>query len=291
MEISSRTLLGRYALAPKPELVQECHGILAEACDRWRGVKLHMGVMPSNHFHYMATCPSANEFGRWMSFVKAAIARAAQFHHDIRGPIWDRRFRAIPILDDAALRERVRYFMAQMCNPACDLVIGPRHWPGMNCVDALCRGVKIRGTYVRSAERRRLAARKEKLPLNRTLELTPLPGLPEDEEQRKTWFRQIEQEIVAETRERQAANGIVCKPPKVFETDDGHFVPDKMKKSPAPHSHCSCAERRAAFMAALHQFVDLWRGALELMKRGARACFPEGGWWPYDCHLCRPQRE
>ena len=41
MEITSRTLMGRYALVPKRALVMECIGILAEASRRWPDVRLH----------------------------------------------------------------------------------------------------------------------------------------------------------------------------------------------------------------------------------------------------------
>lgn len=292
VEVTSRTIHGRFSFAPLPNLVLEWIGILAEACERWPAVKLHMGIAMSGHWHGLASSHDANITSRWLSFVDAAVARAAQFHHNLKGPIWGRRPRVIPILDDIALRNRVKYLMAQACSAGCDLVEAPRHWPGFHCVDALCRGVTLIGSYVTADERRRALRETGKLPLNRVLELTPLPGLPEESHKRETWFRHIEQEVIAEARERRERTGKRCKSRESLQNESPHSVPKHLAKSAAPLCHVSCRDRMKAFRKAWEFFEEQWREALEDFKRNLRACFPAGSWWPYHCRECwTPQLE
>ena len=151
-EITARTLFGLFRLAPTPKLIEEIIGIFGKAQEKYPQVRLHYLVTMSNHLHALATCGDANILGRWQSWVKAAIARAAQFHHGFRGPVWGRRSSTISVIDDVALRARVKYLMAQAC--AEGLVLKPGDWPGVNSVDALCRGVPMRGSYVTADQRR-----------------------------------------------------------------------------------------------------------------------------------------
>lgn len=93
-EITSRTLFGLFRLAPKSKFTQEFIGILAEAQRGYPQVELHFFVALSNHIHALATCGNANQLARWLSWTKAAFARAAQLHHAFKGPMWGRNVRA-----------------------------------------------------------------------------------------------------------------------------------------------------------------------------------------------------
>ena len=281
-EITTRTLGGLYRLAPKPALVQEILGILGEAQRRYPGVAVYYVVTMSNHLHALAACDDANLMARWSSWVFAAIARAAQFHHGFKGQVWARRYRPIAILTDEALRERVKYLMAQGC--AANLVATPRAWPGVNCVDALCRGAELKGTYVTAKERRAALRDGGTLPLNRTLVLAPLRGLPAKLEARQTWFRKIEQEIIQETRARLVETGARLPTIAELRAVPSTTAPERFEASPAPACHSTCKEKRKAFLAAKAAFTAAWREALEDMKRCVRVCFPAGGWWPFGCH-------
>ena len=223
---------------------------------------------------------------RWSSWVFAAIARAAQYHHGFTGQVWARRYRPIAIVDDAAIAERVKYLMAQGC--AANLVATPRDWPGVNCVDALCRGAELKGTYVTARQRRAALRDGGRLPLNRTLELAPLPGLPDKLEARQTWFRKIEQAIIAETRARLAETGARLPTIAALQAVPSTTAPERFEASPAPACHSTCKKARTAFLAAKAAFTAAWREALEDMKRCVRVCFPAGGWWPFGCHEVAP---
>ena len=287
-EITGRTLFGLFRLAPKPLLMTEIVGIFAKAQEKYPQVKLHIIVTLSNHYHTLATCGDANVLGRWLSWTKAAIARAAQFHHRFPGPVWGRRSATISVLDDAALRDRVKYLMAQACVE--NLVLRPADWPGVHCVDALCRGAVMRGSYV-TADERRQAMRRGTLPMNRTLVLVPLPGLPESEHARQTWYRHIEKEIIAETRERMAAEGAKPSTRRSLQDRSPNSRPKGFKPSPAPPCHSSCRRLVQDFLVARAEFTTRWREALDDMRRGVRICFPEGGWWPYGCRDVEPPQK
>lgn len=280
-EITTRTLGGLYRIAPKPALIQEIAGIFGEAQRRYPGVALHYVVTLSNHLHALASADDANLMGRWSSWVFAAIARAAQFHHGFKGQVWARRYRPVAILTDASLRARVKYLMAQGCDA--NLVATPRAWPGLQCVDALCRGAELKGTYVTAKERRAALRETGSLLLNRTLRLAPLPGLPEKLEARQTWFRQIEKEIIRETCARLTQGGMRLPTIAALRDVPSTTAPKGFQASPAPACHSTCKALRKAFLAAKAAFVAAWREALDDFRRGVRVCFPEGGWWPFGC--------
>ena len=291
-EITSRTAGSRFSFVPTRLIRREWIGILAEARARWPSLKCHMSVVMSSHAHLLISCTDANHVGAWASFVFAATARAAQFHHRVRGRVWGRRYRAIPILDDAALKRRVRYLMAQACHPGCELVTAPRHWPGLNCVDALCRGAVLEGTYVTAAERRRFMRDTGTLPINRRLTLDPLPTLPDAVHAQQAWFRRIEKDIIEETRTRQRAAGIRCVPPAMLSAHNPDYAPKYERRSPAPMCHTTCIEQRRAFRAAFQAFVDRWREALQAFIDCVRVSFPPGGWRPFGCQpRCLTQLE
>ena len=289
-EIAGRTLFGLFRLAPKPLLMTEIIGIFGKAQERYPQVKLHVLVTMSNHYHALATCADANLLGRWLSWTKAAIARAAQFHHGFKGPVWGRRAATISVIDDVTLRDRVKYLMAQAC--AENLVLKPGDWPGVHCVDALCRGVAMRGSYV-TADQRREAMRDGmlKLPMNQTLKLVPLPGLPENVHARQTWYRHIEKEIIAETRARMAADGAQPPSRRSLQDRSPDSRPKAFKPSPAPPCHGSCRRLIQAFLVARAAFTAQWREALDDMRRGVRICFPDGGWWPFGCREVEPRQQ
>ena len=284
-EITSRTAHGRFAFVPQRDLVFEWRGIVAEACQRWP-VKVHQVVVLSTHTHMLVTAPDTNVLALWASFVFAATARAAQYHHGLKGRIWARPFTLIPILDMETLRSRVKYLMAQACTEGNDLVESPRHWPGLNSVDALCRGVAMEGLYLTAEERREVAREGVPLhklvPMNRTLKLAPLLGLPKNRHARQTWYRTIEKEVIEEAKERRQCDGITCAPPESFRRVSPERTAE-LVSTPAPACHTSCKGVRTAFRMEWAWFVTSWREALEDMKAGIRVCFPRGGWRPFGC--------
>lgn len=295
-EITSRACRGRFAFVPRRQLVKEWIGLLAVALERWGDVKLHQICVLSNHVHILISVGGkrpANQLARWASFVfgnAARISHAVHGHRGVRGRIWSKRYSAIAIQDDATLRARVKYVMAQAT--AANLVARPRHWPGLNTVDALCRGTQLLGYRADAALRRR--AKNERVPLEsiaerKTLTLTPLPALDDlSMHQRQRWYRQIEREIIEETDARLAGRRLPD--PELLRAVDPTTCVE-LERSDAPQMHVSPENHTARrdFRAAYRAFVDAWRTALTDWLAGGVPCFPHGGWVPFG--MCRVQME
>ncbi|MGK0362616.1 MAG: REP element-mobilizing transposase RayT [Bradymonadia bacterium] len=290
-EIVHRTRDGRFALAPKRQLVKEWIGILAVACARWGDVQLHQVCTLSNHVHMIVSVKGdrpVNQLARWTSFVFGNTARVSHAVHGkkgIRGPVWDHRaFRLIPIADDASLRKKVKYLMAQATSA--HLVARPNKWPGLNSIDAVCRGALLKGFRANAALRRR--AKNQGVPLEsiaerKTLTLAPLPSQVDwTPHARQRWYRDIEKEVIAEAdagnagirlptiAALRAADPMQTRP--LPRDVDG---PPKMHVDPANHA----AKRE--WQMATRAFVNAWREALARWLAGAVPCFPREGWVPF----------
>ena len=119
----------------------------------------------------------------------------------------------------------------------------------------------------------------------REIKISPLPmhaGMPEHQVQR--WYREIEREIIDETAAARAQAGGAGYPmPESY----GRVSPHETRElapsdAPAvwatPGNHEGVREWRVM----IRGFTDAWREALAAWINGPRACFPEGGWVPFD---------
>lgn len=285
-ELVRRTYLGRYAFKPSPTLRAELEGVIGEAQRRWPQVLVHQWHFLSSHFHGLlsATGPNAaNALVSWLNYVMSQAARVAQAINGVRGRVWERkRCRLIPILDDAQVRARSKYIMAQAT--AAGLVARPNHWPGLNTCDALCRGARLIG-YLGSAALRRQAAHDKvamvSIAPRREMKLSPLPIHADwPEHRRQRWYREIEREIIEETA--LAYPGRRSPPAEYFasvDANEAHALPD----TAAPQCYVSAGnqEARRTWKTMISAFTDAWRDALAAWINGSRACFPPCGWVPF----------
>jgi REP element-mobilizing transposase RayT len=290
-EVVRRTENGRFAFAPSAGLKKELLGVLADAQVRWSTVRIHQFVWMSTHVHMLVSVVGANPanaMSEWLNFVMGESAKVAKALHRLRGRIWEsKRCRLIPILDDTMLQARTQYVMAQAA--AAGLVARPRLWPGANTCDALCRGGRLLG-YRGSAALRRQAARDRKpmgsLAPRRAVRLEPLPvHAGWSTYDRQQWYRTIERSIV----EKAAVEypGRRYPPPEHYAAVDPN-TEKPMVDSPAPVCWASPDNQaaRRTWRQMIRAFTDAWREALAAWVRGARACFPPGGWVPFGaCHV------
>jgi hypothetical protein len=286
-EITARTAEGMLAFVPTARMVQEWIGLLARAQEKWPMVRLHQICLLGNHFHMLSSVRGSNRVnvrGRWASFVQAGAARIAKRHHGLRGRIWARRYRAIPVLDEAAVRDRTKYVMAQAV--AAGLVAKPGQWLGLNCAGALCRGGVFRGYYTTAASRRRarrLGVADSVTATKKRLRLVPLPSHTNwTEAQRRTWYRHIEREIINEEKARNTQK------PRRYPTRAQLLSVSPATKvdlptTPAPKAHVGRGNRAAytAWIAAKRNFIAAWREALARWVDGEPPRFPCGGWLPF----------
>ncbi|MGK0358376.1 MAG: hypothetical protein ACI9U2_000663 [Bradymonadia bacterium] len=143
-----------------------------------------------------------NTLSKWTNYVFGESAKVAQAIHGLRGEIWEStRYRLIEIIDEARQRDRLKYTMAQACTAG--LVARPGHWPGLNTLNAMCRGERLVGYRGSAALRRR--ARAEGVSMAsiapaRQIKISPLPMHADWSDHRaQRWYREIEREIIDET--------------------------------------------------------------------------------------------
>ena len=101
---------------------------MARALERCRGVELGCVMQMGNHMHLVLQ-DNAGELARLMEYFIGNLARDLNRLDGERGPVFERRYTPIEIVDEDAIVERIGYTMA---NPAkANLVDTHRQWPGL----------------------------------------------------------------------------------------------------------------------------------------------------------------
>lgn len=127
--ITNRTLEERYWLRPDPITNRACAHALSVAVRKYPNIKLIAFVVMSNHFHLVIQASESDSVSDFVGLFQARLARQVNRRLERNGPVWQRRFSAIPIVDDAALEERVEY---TVLNPVrAGLVRDIDQWPGL----------------------------------------------------------------------------------------------------------------------------------------------------------------
>jgi hypothetical protein len=266
-EITTRCIHGRYLLTPGDESNRRVLGVLGRAQELFgEHVQVHMVAGTSNHLHILVTSRDAAWRARFKSHVKTNLSKELGDLHGWNEHVFGRRARDIPILDEAALLERVRYFLAHGVKEG--LVEHPEDWPGPAWVRALTAGERLVGRWYRRSEfyhhvrnwmRRKhptSAARPvlDEFGEDKELKLVPLPiwsHLTEGE--RATRFRAIIDGLVArparneDLEEVQVGVGTRHGPPPTGPRRDS---PPASPRTPGPTEEDTCTvgphdERRA----------------------------------------------
>ena len=272
MEVTTRTLQGRFLLRPSRDLNDIAVGIV------------HFVVL-SNHMHALLVPRDAEQLALFMDYVNGNLAKEAGRLHDWRERFWGRRYRAIVVSDEPeAQKARLRYLFSQGCKEG--LVRRPHDWPGASSTAALCSGEELRGWWFdRTAEfnarRHRELFSKYDHAEEQRLDLVPLPcwrKLPP--EQRWARTRQMVREIEGETRERMRDQGSTPMGRKCIEAQHAHAIPASSHRSPAPRFHSATWQIRKALELAFYEFRLAYRQAAEDLRAGRRTSFPTGSFPP-----------
>ena len=273
VEVTIRTIQSRLLLRPSKELNEIVIGVLGRAQAMYP-VSIHVIIFVSNHYHLIITTPDALALARFMNFVNSNIAREVGRLHSWREKFWGRRYRAIPVLDEVSLVDRVQYLLAHGCKEG--LVARPKDWPGVSSLDAMLTGKPMRGTWFnRTAEwfERRSGGQPDPMEFAEAVEvrLTPLPCWdhlsPCDQRRR---LRSLIRDIELETRQRNLDE--VRTPPgrQFILSQDPHSFPCRSKKSPASHCHTSIHQLREEFIAAYMDFLDAYIEASSRLRAGIK---------------------
>ncbi len=281
--VTARTFQSRLLLRPTRQLGEVLGGVLARAA-RLTGVELFAFVAASNHLHLL--CRARD--GRLSAFMQYVLANASKKVGPLvgwRGQLWERRFSAEPVLDDAAMEGRLRYILAHGVKEG--LVRRVAEWPGLSCLPQLL-GPPARafpfyewrhrwesGKLVPGGETPYSA----QWATQEQLELRPLPAwghLAIDVRQAKV--RQLVGDIEAEGRRKH---------PRVLGlaevlAQNPLAPPSRTKRSPRPWCHASAKELRLQFMARYAVFLGAFRRASQLFRSGDwTAVFPPLAFRPW----------
>ncbi len=281
VEVTCRTLHGRFLLRPSRDLNEIILGILGRAARRYR-VRLCAFVYLSNHCHLLLRPADARQLARFMGFVNGNLAKEAGRLHRWRERIWGRRYTAIVVShEEPAQLARLRYVLEQETKEG--LVRRPQDWPGAHSIQALLDGRPMRGIWfdrTREYEARRCGQQPGKYEFaeEEILELSPLPAWEAlDPEARREAVRSLIREIVREARKAQKSSGRAPLGVRRILNQDPHDRPERLQRSPAPRFHAQAWRVRKSLELAYHEFRLCFRQAAEDLRRGRPGVeFPEG---------------
>ena len=284
VEVTCRTIQGRFLLRPSRDLNEIVLGILGRAARRYQ-VKLCLFVYLSNHCHLLVRAANARQLARFMGFVNGNLAKEAGRLHRWRERFWGRRYTAIVVShEEAAQVARLRYLLEQGTKEG--LVRSPRDWPGANSVQALLDGRQMRGIWfdrTREYEARRSGQRPGKYEFaeEETLELSPIPAWDSvDADTRRETVRNLLLDIERDARQALKTSGRAPLGIRRILNQDPHHRPERTHRSPAPRFHAQTWPVRKSLELAYHEFRLRFRQAADDLKRGQRnvefppGCFP-----------------
>ena len=285
VEVTTRTIQGRYLLRPGPGVRKTTIGILARAQKR-HGLRLHGVVVLSNHLHLLASPRDALQLAGFMRDVKRDLAFELGRLHRWEGPFWHRRYSAIPVTgEEAAQVARLDYLLAQGVKE--NLVASPFDWPGVHCAGALALGETLEGTWLDRSARYR--ARQQGCPVSAAeqttryrLVLEPLPCwdhlAPEVHRrrvaERVAWIEQQARARHARGNTRPLGVEGVCRV-------HPHQRPDPPERRRRPWVHAASKSERQAFTEVFRHFVKSYREASRRFREGEwGVAFPPGSFPP-----------
>jgi REP element-mobilizing transposase RayT len=280
--VTIRCLHGRLLLRPSKRTNDVLGGVLSRAVKR-NEAELFAFIFFSNHIHILVRAPKGN-LPQFMQYLLTNISKKVGALVDWKGPLWERRYSAEPVLDEEALLGRIRYILSHGVKEG--FVRTSREWPGLNSLDELW-GRKPRTFRWYDWSRRWLARTGKRVPdrfderfaEKETLELTPLPLVKFA--RKSKWRRFLRRTLEAIRQHGWRAHPRVMGVPGVL-IQDPHHRPERPKRSRRPWCHAVSArlrieyiERYRAFRRAFSEASTRWRaGDLSVV-------FPEHAFRPY----------
>ncbi|MEM9556723.1 MAG: hypothetical protein AAGC60_20860 [Acidobacteriota bacterium] len=281
VEITQRTIQGRYLFRPSPRLNALIVGCLARA-QKYTECRVHAVAVLSTHFHLYASFDTVEQMAGFMCHLKTNLSKEVGRLHDWEHSLFDGRYRSIPVSDECeAQEERLRYILSQGAKEG--LVLSPRDWPGVHSANTLTDGEPLRGVWI---DRTRLyAARQRKgtvdeqdFTVEEELELTPIPcwapiSAQARRERVEVMLRQIENETLAMHEKA----GTVPFGATAIRRRQPHERPrSRLARSRKPRFHAASKHVRDRLVEGFREFVAAYRIAAERLAAGDRlVMFPE----------------
>ena len=290
VEVTCRTIQGRYLLRPSSELTSLTIGVLARA-QRLYKVDLHAFVFLSNHYHLLLTVRNACQLARFMNYLNSNLAREAGRLQGWREKFWGRRYQAIIVSEEEGAQiQRLRYLLRHGCKEG--LVDSPEQWPGAQSVKALTRGEALRGVWIDrtreyQAQTRRTTRGRSEFASVEVLTIAPLPCWSHlSSDKRMKLARDMVRQIEAETTCRNSENGIRSMGIRRVLSRHPHERPRKLSNRPAPIIHAVSKAARKNFVDAYSFFVAAYREASKRFRGGdPKVIFPKGSFPPAPAYV------
>ena len=282
VEVTLRTVHGRFLLRPSPRLKMVVAGVIGRAQRRY-GMTIHALVVVSNHLHLLATPESPQQLAAFMDFVASNVARQVGRLHDWREKFWGRRYRAIVVSDEEeAQLERLVYLLSHGVKEG--LVERPHQWPGLHCAalvgDGVLEGTWLDRTGFYRARRLRDHVTAREFTETERIVFSPLPCWADlDPSSRRCKVVALLRDIVERGRRRRAGRPVLGK--RAILAQHPHDEPLRWDRSPAPLVHAASRAVRVMLRTAYYEFVAAFREAAHRLRCGDRlAAFPEGAFPP-----------
>jgi putative transposase len=289
VEVTCRTLQGRFLLQPTHRVAELCRGVLARAV-RLYPLEVHAFAFLGNHYHLLLSVPNAQRLSEFMNYLNSNLAREVGRAVRWRERFWGRRYQAIPVSnEEAAQVERLLYVLRQGCKEG--LVRRPGDWPGATSVHSLITGRPVAGPWIDRTTEYELRRRGRSFDSRTCVQqesflLTPLPCWRHllDAAYRESvsdLIRLVERETDERLRESErepiGAERLARQNP--------HDAPNHFEGRPAPRIHATSKEVRLAFRESYRQFVAAFRRASEKFRcttgiHERFALFPAGSFPP-----------
>jgi len=201
-----------------------------------------------------------------------------------RGPFWERRYSAEPILDDDALLAKVKYVLAH--GPKEGLVRHCRDWPGLSCLPLMLGDSPMHAKWFNWT--RRASGNRHKAPRPRLdarwsepeeIRLTELPILRLRAPGALRRFirravQAIEEEASRQYKKFKGKRGVM--------NQDPLSKPKPAERKPRPPCHTSFLALRSAYLEQYRNFVAAFRAASSRWLHGDfDVMFPEGAIRPF----------
>ena len=282
MEVSNRTIQGRFLLRPSPELNEIILGVMGRA-QRLFDIRIFAFQFLSDHYHLLVWAVDAQQLARFMEYFNGNLAREAGRASAWSGKFWGRRYHsAVVNNDEQSQLDRLRYIISNGCKEG--LVASPLDWPGVSSTSALLDGSLIlHGKWFdRTREcRARNAGRRQRFAEEEEVHLAVLPGLAQLD---RTEFQQTIQSVVTQiehdTIQMHSANGTKPAGRKWVMRQNPYRVPKVMKRSPAKKFLATFRQSIAELRTAYREFILAYRAAAVRLMSGDRmvefppGCFP-----------------
>jgi len=285
--VTNRTIEERFWLTPYDEAKKIFGRWLARAVKKF-GIELYAHCVMGNHYHLLLRAPNDN-LSAFMEFLQANVAKAINRLHDRRGPLWQRRYSAEPVLDVEAMVDRMGYILA---NPtSAHLVLVPEQWPGLTSMGVIVGQPPECFTYFDATAWYRAGRPKDKGPFHHTVELTVM-RLPELAHLDDEAYRQRVLDAVSVYTDAAAAEqrrrGIRVMGLVKLRRVNPSSRPHQPKRSNRPLCHTTMRSLWVTFKQMTRSFEGRYRKAAAQYRQGVvDVVFPPGSFppsrWPAAC--------